>query len=414
MRRNLLIAQSGGPTAAVNATLAGVVERAFTSGDVGKVYGALFGIKGLMENNIINLGEALSDPSQIGNFSHTPASALGSCRLLLPTAKEGPAVYEKIFDTFARWDVGYFVYIGGSDSMDTVYKLSEYARANEINDVRIMGAPKTIENDMAGMDHSPGFGSAAKYIATTFSELWCDCRVYDLPSVTIVEVMGHVGWLTAASALARVSGDAPHLIYLPEVPFSEEQFLSNIRGQLKQFDAIVIAVSEGLRRADGSYVGVPEPESEADIFGRGQIQGTAQRLVDLVRKKIGCRARPIDLSLMQRCAGHLSSPVDLGEARMLGATALDRALVAGGTGRVSVLRRLGNSPYRVEYDTVPVEQILGASKPVPREWINPEGNFITLDMLQYLIPLIGGVYGSETRRGIPAHFHFQLKKNAGE
>jgi len=403
MRKNLLIAQSGGPTAAINATLAGVVERALTSSEVGGIYGARFGIKRVLKDDIVDLGEPLTDPKQLGHLMHTPAAALGSCRMKLPAPGEAPDLYDAIFKTFAKWNIGYFVYIGGNDSMDTVQKLSACAEDRNCG-VRIMGAPKTIDNDLCGMDHSPGFGSAAKYIATTFSELWCDCRVYDVPAVTIVEVMGrHVGWLTASSALARVTGDAPHLIYLPEIPFEEERFLADVRGQLEKNDAVIVAVSEGVRRPDGSFVGEEGQNGVTDVFGHKYLSGAGQVLESLVREKVGCKARSIDLSLMQRCSAHLASSVDLREARLLGGTALDRAL-AGGTGQMSVLRRLSNSPYSVEYDTIPVEEAANLEKFVPREWINEEGNFVTLDMMQYLVPLIDGSFGSETRRGMPVHF----------
>lgn len=402
--KNLLVAQSGGPSVAINATLAGIAERAQTSGEIDKIYGALYGIKGVLEDKIINIGDALADPNHIKRLIHTPSSALGSCRMKLKKAEEAPEEYRKIFEIFGKYDIGYFVYIGGNDSMDTVEKLSAYAAANQIEGVSIMGAPKTIDNDLCGMDHSPGFGSAAKYIATTFSELWCDCKVYDVPAVTVVEVMGrHVGWLTAASALARVSGDAPHLIYLPEVPFDNHRFIADVREQLLEFPAVLIAVSEGVKYGDGSFVGEDNQNGVTDVFGHKYLSGAGKALESLVRTQIGCKVRSIDLSLMQRCAGHLASSNDLTEAKLLGATALDRA-IKGVSGQVSVIKRLSNAPYRVCYDTAPAGEIANHEKAIPREWINERGNFISLEMMQYLTPLIEGGFGSEMKHGIPVHF----------
>lgn len=402
--RNLLVAQSGGPSVAINATLAGIAERALTSGKIDHIMGALYGIKGVLEENFTDIGKVLSDPGGIKRLIHTPSSALGSCRLKLDDPKDNPAQFERIFDVLKRNDIGWFVYIGGNDSMDTVQKLSAYAREKGI-DICIMGAPKTIDNDLCEMDHSPGFGSAAKYIATTFSELWCDCKVYDIPAVTIVEVMGrHVGWLTAASALARVSGDAPHLIYLPEVAFDRGNFIEDVRAQLEKCPAVLIAVSEGIKNADGSFVGEDTGGSATDVFGHKYLSGAARTLEAFVREEIGCKVRSIDLSLMQRCAGHLASSNDLTEAKLLGVTALDRAL-DGASGEVAVLVRVSDAPYRVRYATVPAEQIANREKAVPREWINERGNYITPKMLRYLAPLVDGGFGSESRHGVPVHLN---------
>lgn len=399
-----MIAQSGGPTAAINATLVGIAERALISPHVDKIYGAICGVKGILSGNIIDIGDELSSPRDMSRLMHTPSAALGSCRLKLPPPQEAAGEYKAIFEAFEQYNIGYFVCIGGNDSMDTVAKLTAYMKENNITGISVMGAPKTIDNDLCGMDHSPGFPSAARYVATTFSELWCDCRVYDIPAVTIVEVMGRsVGWLAASSALAKVYCDAPSLIYLPEVPFEEGRFLDDIRGELKKGPAVLIAVSEGIRHADGTFVSELNQSGMKDDFGHKYLSGAGKVLENLVRKEIGCKARSLELSLMQRCAAHLTSPIDLDESRMLGATAMDCAL-RGHSGRVSVLRRTSNSPYRVQFDTVSVERVANLEKPVPREWINDAGNFVTPQMLSYLAPLIAGEDDGRTRHGLPVHF----------
>lgn len=402
--KNLLVAQSGGPTVAINSTLAGIVERAQTSEEIGRIYGALYGIQGVFQNQIIDIGEPLSNPNYLRQLMHTPSSSLGSCRIKLENSDDHPEQYRQIFRVFRQYKIGYFIYIGGNDSMDTVMKLSEYAQKNGIRDIAIMGAPKTIDNDLCGMDHSPGFGSAARYIATTFSELWCDCRTYDVPAVTIVEVMGrHVGWLTASSVLARAASQAPHLIYLPEVAFDEDHFLEDVRKKLLETHAVVIAVSEGIHYKDGSFVGTDNQPDVTDGFGHKYLSGSGKVLESLVRTRIGCKARSIDLSLMQRCAGHLASPCDLTEAKLLGATALDRAL-KGISGQVSAIHRIQDEPYRIAFDSVPVQEIANREKRIPREWINERGNFVEPPMLRYLTPLINGHSGSENRDGVPSYF----------
>jgi 6-phosphofructokinase 1 len=400
--KNLVIAQSGGPTVAINATLAGVVERALTCGAVGKIYGARYGINGLQEGRLVEIGHALSDPYALKHLLHTPAAALGSCRRKLGAPEEAPEDYKEIFRRLEEYDAGWFIYIGGNDSMDTVAKLAAYAESAG-SPISIMGAPKTIDNDLLGMDHSPGFGSAARYIATTFTELWCDCRVYDVPAVTIVEVMGrHVGWLTASACMARTGGAAPQLIYMPEIPLDLERFIADVRSELSKNPAVLVAVSEGVRLPDGGFVGSSGQSGVTDVFGHKYLSGAGKVLEELVRREVGCKARSIDLSLMQRCAGHLASSTDLTEAKLLGATALDRAL-NGENGAVSVLNRVSDEPYRVAYSTVPAAEIANKERPVPREWINSAGNYVTEDMRRYLKPLIHSFFGGESRGGIPVH-----------
>ena len=404
-KRNVLVAQSGGPSSAINATLAGVVERALTSEKVDKIYGARHGVKGVLNDWIIDIGAVLCGPAQMNLLIHTPSSALGSCRHKMKSFQDDPGSYKKIFERFAQYNIDYFVYIGGNDSMDTVNKLSKYAAEQGI-DVAVMGAPKTIDNDLHGMDHSPGFASAAKYIATTFAEVWCDAKVYDFPTVTIVETMGrHVGWLCAASAVARGMGEAPHLIYLPEVAFDDAAFLEDVKAQMAKSNAVVIAVSEGIKRADGKYVCEDEGNVKVDAFGHKNMGGASRVLADIISNNIDCKVRSIELSLLQRCAGHLASSVDLSESRTLGAMSLSRAL-EGVSGEVSVLNRIGDNPYRVAYSTVPATTIANLEKAVPREWINERGNDVTQELVDYVLPLLGGDFGSDTSAGYPQHLSF--------
>ena len=400
--KNVMVAQSGGPSAAINATLAGIFERAIISQDVGTVFGALYGIEGVIKDNIINLSEKLVGPSVITQLIRTPSSALGSCRMKLNSPHDDPNTYETIFENLCKHNIGYFIYIGGNDSMDTVMKLANYAKSIG-SDISIMGAPKTIDNDLCGMDHTPGFGSAAKYICTTFLELWYDIKVYNIPAVTIVEVMGrNAGWLTASSALASLICGAPQLIYLPETPFENERFVADVREKLSSNPALLIAVSEGIRYENGTFVGESAQSGATDAFGHRYLSGAAKVLESLVRKEIGCKVRSVDLSLMQRCAGHLASTNDLSEARMLGSVALDRAL-NGASGEVSVIYRISDSPYSVHYGTAPVSQIANQEKLVPHEWINSQRNFVTPEMIQYLTPLIGGDFGVQTSGGMPIY-----------
>ena len=401
--KNLVIAQSGGPTAAINATLAGIVEHALSCGDIDRIYGAQYGIKGLLNDQLTEIGALLSNPHALSQLMHTPSAALGSCRIKLPSVQEAPQDYEQIFACMAKYNIGYFIYIGGNDSMDTVVKLSQYAAAHSI-DISIMGAPKTIDNDLFGMDHSPGFGSAARFIASSFTELWSDCHSYDIPAVTIVEVMGrHVGWLTASAALANTDGKAPQLLYVPEIPFDTNQFLADVRRELTKSQAVLVAVSEGIRDKDGVFVGESMQTGMVDVFGHKYLSGTGRVLEDLVRRDIGCKARALDLGLLQRCAGHLASSTDLLEAKLLGSTALDRAL-KGMSGQVSTLNRLSDSPYQVYYDTIDAALVANKEKKIPRSWLNEEGNYVTEDMLRYLRPLVRSAFEGGNDSGLPVHF----------
>ncbi len=399
--KHMLIAQSGGPSAAINATVAGVVERCLTSDKVDRIYGAVNGIKGVLNGNYVDLTEVLSSPEQLRLLCSTPAAALGSCRLKLNNADEGQL--GQIVDALLSREIGYFVYIGGNDSMDTVYQLSAYIKKHNIQGLSVMGAPKTIDNDLPMTDHCPGFGSAAKYIAATFAEIVRDCEVYDIPAVTIVEVMGrNAGWLTAASALSRENGGTgPQLIYLCERAFDTEQFIRDVKDCLAKRNAVVVAVSEGLKNADGSYLSESKGRG-VDVFGHAALSGTAKVLEGLVKEKIGCKVRSIELNLMQRCASHLASANDLSESKMLGMTAADRAL-NGVSGEMAIVERLSSAPYRVRYGTTDIALVANLEKKVPDSCIHPQGNDVTEQMLEYLRPLVHGEVQVPMCGGVPVH-----------
>ena len=404
--KNLLVAQSGGPTSAINATLVGVLTTAMMSSKVDQIYGAVNGIQGVLENRLINLSKELVNTSVMDSLCMTPAAALGSCRLKLKDAKQDAAEYEQILQTLLKNHIGYFVYIGGNDSMDTVDKLSAYLRGRGIDDIMITGAPKTIDNDLVGTDHCPGFGSAAKYIGTTFAELERDCAVYAMKAVTIVEIMGRdTGWLTAASALSRIHGaKGPGLIYPCEIPFDSDRFIEDVREKLQETDSVLIAVSEGIRNADGLYISQEMQSDATDDFGHTYISGAARVLEAKVREQIGCKVRSIELNLMQRCAGHIRSSVDMAESKMLGSFACQCA-IDGESGVMSAVIREGNHPYRVSYRAIPVSKVANKVRKVPLSYISERGNDVTEEMVEYLLPLIQGEAMASFSDGIPKYVH---------
>ena len=404
MKKNLLVGQSGGPTAAINATLAGVLSQAQISEQIDIVYGAFNGIEGVMQETFVNLTEKIPNTDAIHLLRQTPSAALGSCRYKLKDYNVCKEEYQKILDVFRKYNIGYFVYIGGNDSMGTVMKLSQYFKQEGISDIFIMGAPKTIDNDLMGTDHCPGFGSAAKYIATTFAELVCDTNAYMQKSVTVVEVMGrNAGWLTASSALARLSGGkGPDLIYLCERPFSCEQFLVDVRNKLEKQSSVLIAVSEGIHDENGVYISEQTQSGQVDNFGHKYIAGAARSLEEMIRNEIGCKVRSIELNLMQRAAGHIASQTDLEESYMLGSKAVT-AMLEGKTGEMSAIRRLPTNDYKIETFSIPIEQIANHEKKIPLSWINEAGNDVTPELMNYLTPLIQGEVNIRYQNGIPMH-----------
>lgn len=398
--KNCIIAQSGGPTVAINASLAGVIEECLDKNAYDHIYGSLHGITGILDDHIIDLGEKVkNDTLFIDHLKHTPAMYLGSCRYKLPSLDKDASVYEKIFDYFEENEIVGFYYIGGNDSMDTVLQLSKYAKAHN-KDVTIMGVPKTIDNDLCHTDHTPGFGSAAKYIATVMKEIAYDTSIYPVPSVTIVEIMGRdAGWLTAASALAKTSyGLGPDFIYLPEVSFDKELFLEDVKEKIKTKRNILIAISEGIHDADGNYISASG--TATDSFGHFQLSGAGKALEYLIADEMGVKVRSVEINLPQRCAAHLSSATDLCESAQLGRTSV-RAALEGHTGEMSVLRRCSDAPYQVEYSTEAIEKIANEVKNVPRDFINEQGNDVTEKMLTYLRPLIQGEPAITYKDGMP-------------
>ena len=403
--KNMLVAQSGGPSAAINATITGVIDAGIASDQVEHVYGALNGIKGVLNENFVKLDEVCDTKEKRDLLSVTPAAALGSCRWKLKDPKENAEEFEEIIRILRKNNIGYFIYTGGNDSMDTVYKLSLYCKENNIDDIKVMGAPKTIDNDLGETDHCPGFGSAAKFIATAFTEIACDCFVYDVPSVTIVEVMGrNAGWLTASSALARTGERrVPQLIYLCEKVFDEEKFIEDVNKALEKENNIIVAVSVGVKDATGHYVGEETKSGKEDVFGHKYLSGIGKYLEGLVGEKIGCKVRSVELNILQRCAGYMLSETDIIESRNLGAFAAVSA-IRGESGMMSALKRTCDDPYQVEIELADLSKIANFEKKVPMEWINEEGNDIEEGLLTYLKPLIQGEVQIPYENGVPKHF----------
>ena len=398
---NCMVAQSGGPTVAINASLAGVIDGVMRSGKYATCYGSINGILGILNENYLNLTEMIDDKEKLERLKVTPAMYLGSCRHKLPNYKDDDSPYVFIFNQFAKLNIKAFFYIGGNDSMDTVLKLSDYA-AKINSDIRIIGIPKTIDNDLCVIDHTPGFGSAAKYIASTMLEVAHDTFIYAVKSVTIVEIMGRdAGWLTASSALARNEyNTAPHLIYLPEVAFDKEQFLNDIREKLKTLNNVIVAVSEGIRDENGDYI--TASKAVADQFGHQQLSGAGKALEFLVKENIGVKVRSVEVNVLQRCAAHMASATDLNESFTLGNKAVSLA-EEGITASMVTLERVSNTPYEVRYDHASIAGIANEAKSIPREWINETGNDITPALYEYLKPLIKGEVSISYKDGIPVY-----------
>lgn len=402
---NAIVGQSGGPTAAINATLAGVIKGCLGAKDkINKLYGMRNGIDGFMREKIIDISDSMSE-SDLELLSHTPSAALGSCRYKLKSCDTDIATYEKLFDLFKKYDIRYFFYIGGNDSMDTVAKLSEYAKRQDY-EMRFIGVPKTIDNDLVNTDHTPGFGSAAKFVATTVKEILRDVNVYDMKAVTIVEIMGRdAGWLTTASALPAISGGlAPDLVYLPERAFDLDAFTRDVRAALDRHPAVLVCVSEGIKFASGDYVGAGINGSGTDAFGHVQLSGAGKVLENYVKAEIGCKVRSIELNLPQRCASHIASLTDITESVTLGAKAVDFALDGNSGVMVSVERSEGE--YALKYIPKDVCLIANRVRRVPDEYINAESNGVTDACLEYLRPLIQGECDIVYDNGMPKHFVF--------
>ena len=399
--KTLLVGQSGGPTSAINATLSGVIEQAAKAGL--RVLGARNGIEGVFKENFIDLTQRAKDEEFISLLSKTPASALGSCRYKLNT--KNIEEFEKIVEVFHRNDIAYFVYIGGNDSLDTVYQLDKYLREHHIDDIKVIGAPKTIDNDLCGIDHCPGFGSSAKYIATIFAELERELIVYDLESVLIIELMGrNAGWLAASAVLAQnQSGKVPYLIYLEESDFSLEKFELDLRQALTKNKQVIVSISEGLHDESGEYLfNLGKNEGRLDAFGHAQAGGAGKILEEYVRSQIGCKVRSIEVNLLQRCAAHILSATDIEESKKLGEHATELVL-EGMSGKMSSLQRVPGKEYKVEYTVTDIREVANREKKVPREWMNAAQNGVTQEMVDYLLPLVQGEKFCEYENGLPKY-----------
>ena len=395
---NIAVAQSGGPTCAINASLVGVFQEALKEPSVDAIFGSVNGIEGMIDNHLVDLKTIILSNYDMELLRQTPSTVLGSCRYKLPDWREDDTVYARITETLTQRNIGAFFYIGGNDSMDTVCKLSEYLAEKQL-DIKVIGIPKTIDNDLCITDHTPGFGSAAKYVATTMHEITRDSIVYSIPSVTIVEIMGrHAGWLTASSAVLHAMGEtAPHLVYVPERPFSLDGFLADVKQEISKHKAVIVAVSEGIAVPEGVQSGV------VDNFGHKYLSGIGKYLEDTVRSKIGCKVRSIELNVMQRCSSHLGSRTDIDESESIGAAGV-RCALAGQTGKVMVFRRVDDMPYTVVIETADAADVANKEKFLPTQYINAAGNNIRPEALRYFLPLIQGNLNLISEQGIPKHF----------
>ena len=407
MKGKVIVGQSGGPTAAINSSLAGVYRTAKDRG-AKKVYGMLHGIQGLLKERYIDLSEHITNELDVELLKRTPAAYLGSCRYKLPEIHENRDVYEKIFEILNKLEIEAFIYIGGNDSMDTIKKLSDYAIVTG-QPTRFVGCPKTIDNDLALTDHTPGYGSAAKYIGTSVKEIIRDgfCLEYEKGVVTIVEIMGrNAGWLTGAAALAKGEDcPGPDLIYLPELAFDLEKFSTKIKKLMEKKMSVVVAVSEGIKLEDGRYVcELGTGVDFVDAFGHKQLTGTASYLANFVAGEVGCKTRAIELSTLQRAASHLASRVDILEAYQVGGAAV-KAADEGDSGKMVVIERFSDDPYQSGTEVKDVHKIANGEKLVPRNWVNQEGTYVTEEFITYVKPLIQGDVSPVMVDGIPRHLY---------
>ncbi len=407
LRGAAIFGQSGGPTSVINASAAGVIQTALKQDCITKVYGAAHGIKGILNEMFYDMSK--EDPYELDLLRTTPSSALGSVRYKLADASVDDTDYKRLLEVFRKYDIRYFFYNGGNDSMDTCNKISKYMQKVGY-ECRVMGVPKTIDNDLFGTDHCPGYGSAAKYIATSIMEIYHDARVYDTGMICVIEIMGrNAGWLTAASALAAAKGQGPDLIYLPELTFDLDQFLSDVERIYKQNGKVIVAVSEGAKYGDGRYVA---DSGVRDSFGHAQLGGVATTLANIAKEKLHSKVRGIEFSLMQRCAAHCGSLTDVNESYLAGQTAVLKA-AEGLTDYCIGLERAPGSTYECHTKLIKLDDVANTEKKVPREWINAEGNFVTQEFVDYALPLIQGESRPPMEDGLPRFAHLK-KVLAGE
>ena len=401
--KNIIVGQSGGPTAVINSSLLGVFKTAKDRG-ADTVYGMVHGIKGLLDGDIVDLSQRIKTELDMDLLKRTPSSFLGSCRYKLPDIKGHEETYDKIFKILKELDICAIFYIGGNDSMDTIMRLTDYG--NKIKSpVRFIGVPKTIDNDLAITDHTPGFGSAAKYIAATMKEIIRDGLVYDYPVVSVIEVMGrNAGWLTAATALAKGEDcEGVDEIYLPERVFDIDKFVERMGERLKENRSIVVAVSEGVKVADGRYVcELSDHVDYVDAFGHKQLAGTARFLAGKVAEKYGVKTRAIELSSLQRCAAHIQARIDVTEAFNCGGAAV-KAAFEGKTGLVITLNRISDDPYMCIAEEADVHKIANVEKKVPSEWITEDGTYVKNELVHYIMPLIQAEITPLWVNGLPRH-----------
>ena len=406
---NMIIGQSGGPTAVINSSLAGAIKAAKVNG-IERIYGMRYGIEGFLQGQIIDLGDIFTELYDLSLLKRTPAAFLGSCRYKLPAWDKDEETYKKIFQLLEQYDIDKFLYVGGNDSMDTIQQLSDYAAAHGRSE-RFMGVPKTIDNDLPYTDHTPGFGSAAKFVATSMKEIIRDNESFGAtdPRIAVVEIMGrNAGWLTGATVLSKDSDCCgPDLIYLPELPFDEDEFISRVENILKVKKSVVVAVSEGLRLADGTLVcdyGIDA--SYTDAFGHSQLSGAGRMLSNALGFRLGCKSRAIEFSLLQRCTTHMASRTDVDEAYNVGYIAVDKIL-AGETGKMVTIQVDYREPYVAHYELHDVHGIANVEKKVPWEWITEDGTYVTNEFVNYVKPLVIGAISPYYAAGLPKHLTLQ-------
>ncbi|MDY4559529.1 MAG: 6-phosphofructokinase [Eubacteriales bacterium] len=393
-----MFGQSGGPTSVINSSAAGVFCEALKQKNITEVYGAAHGIKGILNEEFYVINE--EDPKELELMKYTPSSALGSVRYKLKDYNVDPTDYNRLLEVFKKYNIRYFFYNGGNDSMDTCNKVSKFLKQSGY-DCNVIGVPKTIDNDLYGTDHCPGYGSAAKYIATTIMEINLDAKVYDTGLVCVIEVMGrNAGWLTAAAALANYKGLGADLIYLPEVPFDIDKFISDVKSVCdKNGNKCIAVVSEGIKTKEGKYVG-EFTASSTDLFGHAQLGGVGAMLANLVKEKLGIKTRAIEFSLMQRCGAHLASKVDVEEAFEAGSAAVKYA-VDGETDKMVIFERQPGKEYKMKPVLMPIEQAANTEKTVPLSWITNNGTGLSQEFVDYALPLIQGDAKAPLEDGLP-------------
>lgn len=400
LRGACIFGQSGGPTCVINASAAGVFQEALKQDCITAVYGAAHGIRGILDEVLYDMSK--EDTSELELLKTTPSSALGSVRYKLKDVSEDETDYKRLLEVFKKFDVRYFFYNGGNDSMDTCNKISKYMQKVGY-ECRVMGVPKTIDNDLWGTDHCPGYASAAKYIATSTMEVYHDARVYDTGMISILEIMGrNAGWLTAASSIASHYGQGPDLIYMPEIDFDMDDFVTRVCDLYKANGNVIIAVSEGIKDKDGTYISEygSSLAQTKDSFGHSQMGGLAATLASIIKEKTGAKTRGIEFSLLQRCAAHLGSKTDVDEAYLAGQTAV-RSAVEGKTDYMVAFERTSDAPYNCDIKLIPLDDVANKEKTIPREWINEEGIGLNQQFIDYALPLIQGESRPPFVEGVP-------------